>query len=352
MQQKLMKNTAICSVLFAIAAMAVILYVASIKVVEIADVAQDEVDSRAKHEDAVSEEAKEESLLTFSDSVPNTNYLCIPLKEGSSAESVTIENHYMDKELWIIFSDDCTDFYKENKITGNQEKIKSGSYDKNNRKTQLKFSLTGIYEYRSILEENNLYIEFVPPKEMYDKIVVIDPAGGKDVFGSTANNLAEKNVTLKIAQKLKTKLDATDIKVYYTRMDDAYPKEESRYSIANETKADMLIRIQVDEDKDSKIYGTSTIYNENFFVPGFGNVELADLLEREVVTSISGKAIGLFASEDTDIVLESATVPAAAINVGYITNAQEEILLEKDDYLDKIASGIYNAIIKAYDMRN
>ena len=80
-------------------------------------------------------------------------------------------------------------------------------------------------------------------------------------------------------------------------------------------------------------------------------MELADLLEREVVTSISGKAGGLIESEAADEVVNSATVPAAAIRVGYLTNSQEAILLQRDDYIDRIAEGIYNAVAKAYEQR-
>ncbi len=111
----------------------------------------------------------------------------------------------------------------------------------------------------------------------------------------------------------------------------------------------MLIRIEVSGDENSKVYGTETVYNSRFFIPGFGNVELADLLEREVVTSISGKANGLVEASASDEVISSATVPAAAIRVGYLTNSQEAILLRREDYIKRIAEGIYNAVIKAYE---
>ena len=74
-------------------------------------------------------------------------------------------------------------------------------------------------------------------------------------------------------------------------------------------------------------------------------------MEREVVTSISGKAGGLIESEPSDEVLGSATVPAAAIRVGYLTNSQEAILLQREDYIKRIAEGIYNAVVKAYEQR-
>ncbi|MDE7358578.1 MAG: N-acetylmuramoyl-L-alanine amidase [Lachnospiraceae bacterium] len=49
--------------------------------------------------------------------------------------------------------------------------------------------------------------------------------------------------------------------------------------------------------------------------------------------------------------MNNATVPAAAIRVGYLTNSQEAILLQREDYIRRIAEGIYNAVLKAYEQR-
>lgn len=42
-------------------------------------------------------------------------------------------------------------------------------------------------------------------------------------------------------------------------------------------------------------------------------------------------------------------VPAAAVKVGCITNRQEAALLVREEYQDRIAKGIYNAIIKVLE---
>ena len=68
-----------------------------------------------------------------------------------------------------------------------------------------------------------------------------------------------------------------------------------------------------------------------------------------MVTAISGKAGGLLEAEQTDTVISEATVPAAAVKVGYLTNGQEAILLQREDYIQRIAEGIYQAVLKAYE---
>ncbi len=347
MQLGLMKKAAVGSVMYSIAAMGMILYLSAEKVVTISDVAQDEVQSMTS---TVKEEGEPEAQeLAFVLGESNTSYLRVPLPEECKAEDIVIENHYMDQELCVLVGNAGSDFYHENAISGNRDMIRQGNYETMKNGVKLKFQLTEIFEYRTILENNDLYISFLSPREMYDKIVVIDPACGGLNAGYVENGLSEKDINLQIAQKLKEKLDKTDIKAYYTRMDDVNPEEEDRVKLANETKADMYIRIQVDANEDSSVYGTTTAYNGDYFIPGFGSVELADVLEREVVISIKGKALGLSEAQAQEYTLKHITIPAAAIKVGCITNKQEAILLGREEYCDKIASGIYNAIISVYN---
>lgn len=355
-QNSLMKSTLVYCALFVAAVMSVMLYYAATKTVGVADLAQDEVvrPSVQKEEGAAAVPTKENEIV-INRSARNTSYFCIPMPESVKAEEVVLENHYMDKELWVSISTEQTKnyeaFYRTGSVYGNCESVTDGRFEAEEDRVCLRFALDGVYEYRSIFENHTLYVEFVPSKEVYEKIIVIDPAYGGDEHGVTADGILSKNITLDVAKALKAMFDESDIKVYYTRMDDSNPAAADRAELAAATKADMMIRIEVNGDENSKLYGTSAVYNSKFFIPGFGNVELADLLEREVVTSISGKACGLIESAEEDLVMNSATVPAAAIRVGYLTNSQEAILLQREDYIKRIAEGIYNAVMKAYGQR-
>lgn len=348
MQQKLIKKTAIFSLVFFLISMGMISYMSAGKVIVIDDVAQDEVEEAAAVKETETGNGTVRNL-TFQLGEADTSYLRIPLPEGCKADDITIENHYMNKELWILIPKADEVFYAEHSISGNREAVKEGTFDAAKEGIVLKFGLTGIYECRTILENENLYISFLSPGEMYDRIVVIDPAFGGEDTGYVTGELAEKDITLLIARKLKAKLDESNIKAYYTRMDDMNPAGEDRIALGNEVKADMYIRIEANSSKDTAVYGTEAVYNGAYFIPGFGNVELADYLEREVVTAVKGKALGLTEAGQEDLELCNATVPAAAIRVGYLSNAQEAILLGREEYADKIATGIYNAIIKIYE---
>lgn len=352
MQSKLMKKTMVLCSAFVTVAMAVMLYFCANRVVVVADVAQDEV-VQAAEADADTTVPVDGNRIGIDRNSENTNYFCIPIPSDVRVEEVMIENHYMDRQLWVsidpekMLEEDV--FYESNSVYGNCEKVVDGYFEVEDGKVCLRFQLTDVYEYHSIFENNTLYIEFVSPKEVYDKIVVIDPAYGREDTGAATETILAKDITLNVAKALKDKLDKTDIKVYYTRMDDSNPAAEYRVRLADSTRADMLIRIEVNSAESSKKYGTEAVYNSRFFIPGFGSVELADLLEREVVTAIRGKANGLVEAEQTDTVVSEATVPAAAIKVGYLTNGQESILLQREDYIQRIAEGIYQTILKAYE---
>lgn len=352
-QNSLMKTTLVYSILFVAAAMSVMLYYAATKTVGVADVAQDEVVPSAQKTETAPAAAVEGNEITINRTDHSTTYFCVPMPESVRAEDVILENHYMNKELWVNIGaanpEEGEAFYQTNGVYGNCENVVEGFVDAAAERTCLRFALTGVYEYRSIFEDHTLYVEFVPPKEAYERVVVIDPAYGGGETGVAVEGVASKDITLGIAKAVKTMFDESDIKVYYTRMDDSNPQAADRVELAAATKADMMIRIEVSGDENSKLYGTSAVYNSKFFIPGFGNVELADLLEREVVTSISGKAGGLIEAVETDEVVNNATVPAAAIRVGYLTNSQEAILLQREDYIRRIAEGIYQAVLKAYE---
>lgn len=320
------------------------------KAITIANVAQDQVeDTQGKKAESGAKEEGMEQMLRFRPGEENTDYFCIPLESGVRAEDISMENHYMDRQVWIYIKNTSKDYYGQEAVFGNISQIEAGSYEVSEEAVLLKFSLDNVYECRSIMEESHLYIEFVPPREMYEKIIVLDAGCGGEDRGVETSELIEKDVTLDLVKRLKILLEETDIKVYYTRMEDVYLSQQERVELANAVRADMLISLRLNESEDRTVYGTEALYNENYFIPGFGSVDLADLVERNVVTGISGKGNGLYAAGSSDILLQEAKIPATVIKVGYVSNVQEAMLLQRDDYRDRIAKGLFEAILEAYE---
>lgn len=289
--------------------------------------------------DAIYEKSKTES-----------QYLCIPLLSSIGEEQITIENDLLHQMLVITILEMEPDYFYEHKLSGNIEQIKEIAYQSKGDVTRLSINYKGVLEYESTFQEGNLYISFVSPREKYDKIIVIDPGHGGDENGICVENMVEKEVMLDIALRLKTLLDDTDIKVYYTRLEDEEKSMEEILRLVNGTKADMFLSIHgALEETDTSIYGITTYYNETFFIPDFSSTDFAYLVEENLTKSTSAKPLGLKAGDENMYLVRGAEVPVALVEIGYFSNKQERILLSKEDYRDRIARGLYDAIIASYE---
>ncbi len=334
------------AVLFCAVSMAVMLFFAKNKAIVIEGLPQDQVEGAAGA--AVGYET-ETGQLRFTEREERGDCICIPLEDGVPAENVTIENHYMDKQIWISIRGASADYYKEAALSGELSCITDGIYEVRGEDVVLKLSARAVYECRSTLEERKLYIEMLNPWEVYDKIIVIDASCGGRETGIVENGLTEKDVTLDIVKQLKILLDSTDIKVYYTRMEDVDVPDEDRAALANEVRADMFISVRLNASEDKEKYGTEVLYNAGYYLPDFNGVSLADSLERAVVTRVSGRGNGLYEAADSDVLVQNAKVPVAVLEAGYVSNEQEAALLSRADYRGLIAAGIADAVTKVYE---
>ena len=334
MYDKLMKHMAVGSVVFFVLAMSVMLYVAFHTTVLI------EKKPVLNSEPEVVKEKDTKELAI----VPDENeqvQVCIPLSADITEEHLLLEADYVEQQLFITIDGLDEDFYENNRITGNGSYIDQilCSYHKGKMKLQLQ--LSGLYEHNVFYKNNMLYLEFDPPREQYDKIIVLD-----------ADNV-QGDVPLSIVKCLKEKLDKTDIKVYYTRLDGSNPSKEKRVALANLSKADMLISIRVNDEKEKPDeHGIQTVYNASFFIPLLSSVDLADIMEKDVCKETGSKARGLIPADANRILVNNASVPVSVIEVGYMSNKQEKELLEDSSYVEKLADGIYNGIMDAYNVLN
>src|SRR5574344_644030 len=105
MSRRLSIMTLVCGVLFCIVSMWVMIYTAGHKAINIENVAQDQVMNEDELPlEQIDETQKTEGILRFRQGEENTDYLCIPLQDGIKAENVTMENHYIEKQMWIYIN--------------------------------------------------------------------------------------------------------------------------------------------------------------------------------------------------------------------------------------------------------
>ena len=173
-------------------------------------------------------ERSHEMQLAMAEDRKAEREICIPLETGTKAENVVVENHYMERELWIYVQNGRKSFYREHQLTGDFSLVGNGICEAQNEGVLLRLSMKEILEYHSTLEEGTLKIDFVNPRESYDRIVVLDPVGGGRDRGVADSGCEEKNIALEVARQTAQLLEGSMVKIYLTRTEDTEVAQEVR----------------------------------------------------------------------------------------------------------------------------
>lgn len=339
---------AVCVVwtLVSLTCMVVMLLFAANKTIVIADASQDP-SSLPVNSGQQGNAADRNLVLEGNDKM--TGSFRVPLPKGIRAENVTMENRYVDRELYLYIQGGGEEFYEENRISGDITPVLSAQCEVQEGGILLKIKMSRVLEYRSTMNGSGLTINWYEPGEVYDYIVVLDPAWGGCETGIAGNGLSEKEITLQVARQIQKQFDLHNVRLYCTRTEDVELALSERALLAEEVGADLYIRLCVSEDGTNEtVYGITGFYNEDYYIPGFGNTDLADILTREVTIAASNRAVELKAAAEGSV-LKLLKVPAAEISLGFLSNPKEAYLLGQESYQEKLAAGFISAISKAVE---
>lgn len=93
------------------------------------------------------------------------------------------------------------------------------------------------------------------------RTIVIDPGhGGTETGAIGPSGIQEKELTLTLARDLEARLEQSGIRVILTRDEDANVPHDNRTAIANQNKADLFISIHLNSSLGSGAYGTETYF--------------------------------------------------------------------------------------------
>jgi N-acetylmuramoyl-L-alanine amidase len=213
--------------------------------------------------------------------------------------------------------------------------------------------------------------------------VAIDPGhGGNDPGASGPTGLKEKDVTLAIAHKVAPMLTRLNIQVALTRDDDRYVTLEERTARANAFGADLFVSIHCNAAEKSGRRGIETyvldttnsemsgrvaarengastaasnevaqlLASMRLADQGTRSTKLAELLERAAVAGLTPQypdVVGGGVHRAGFYVLVGARMPAVLFETSYISNTIDEQRLGSEDYQQRLADAVTNAI-KAY----
>ena len=211
-------------------------------------------------------------------------------------------------------------------------------------------------------QEEDKEKEETPEQKTRTQTVVLDPghssvvASGTEPLGpgstenkaadtsgtsGTVSGLTEYELNLTVSQKLRTELQNRGYTVLMTRESNDVPVScIERADVANNSDADAFVRIHANGSEDSSAKGAMTICitPDNPFYPAL--YEQARALSDCIINNLS-EVTGC----ENDGVWETdsmsgnnwSQVPATIVEMGYMTNPDEDALMATDDYQNKIS---------------
>jgi N-acetylmuramoyl-L-alanine amidase len=180
------------------------------------------------------------------------------------------------------------------------------------------------------------------------KVVVVDPGHGGTDRGIEANGLTEAAVVWDLAARIEGRLTVMGVQAYLTRGVEGGPEELDRVEFANNTRADLLISLHVDQHPNAEAGGVATFYygNDRFGHHSALGEQFAGLVQREIVARTGLVGCGTHAR--TWELLRRTRMPAVRIEVGYLTNPSDAAQLATPAFRDIVAEAVVVAVQRLY----
>lgn len=262
-----------------------------------------------------------------------------------------------------------------------------------NRSTRPAIVSTAMLQEQDLKVINVAPLTIKPFKGTRTLVVAIDPGhGGKDVGAVSASGVMEKDLTLAVAKELKRQIDAQPgMRAVLTRDGDYFVSLTKRPQIARELNADIFISLHADSYKDRGISGASFYVTSNKgasshlakFVAAHSNnsdhhlLEGVELWNRQQANMI-GQAAMSSSIEDSQqlgyqlkkgfkqagirlqhsqvqsanfMVLKNIDMPSVLVEMGFISNPEQDRLLQHAAYQSRIASSLVNGLVKFVEVQ-
>ena len=195
------------------------------------------------------------------------------------------------------------------------------------------------------------------------RTVVLDAGhGGKDPGAASRSGFQEKDLTLDIVLRVKAHLAAAGVRVILTRDVDRFWELEDRPYLAARGGGDLFVSLHMNSALSRSVQGIETFVTAAENCPptaesklggrypavpnnqfNHSNTVLGNQLQRAIVGITRAVDRGL--KHARFVVLRNSAMPAALIECGFLSNAQEAQKLATPSYRETVALGIAQGIL-------
>ncbi len=189
------------------------------------------------------------------------------------------------------------------------------------------------------------------------KVIIIDAGHGRrgSVEHHQMSGIEEADINLKIALKVQNLLEQAGGTVLLTRSDEngiydidkktlrqkKVSDTKNRVKIGNESEADIFVSIHLNKIPQTEYWGWQTFFKT-------GNEQgkkLAKSIQNGLNETIQKENKREPLKIDNVYIIKHVEIPTAIVECGFLSNEEEEKLLQQDEYQNKLAWGIYIGIM-------
>lgn len=261
--------------------------------------------------------------------------LVIPISDKITQDIISVQDEFVHNKLYIKLCDSGSCLASNAVIVMDDRYLEDVSVYKQKGNTIIEASVRDNYYYIVDYQQGELVVHFGDVREQYDSIVVVyvpyDELQG--VFLSEWTQVWQKSL-----QDYAVK---HNMKLYMTYEQQEIYSEADVAAFAQRVHADMLLGIRT--DKESEKANIETACNTVYFIPEFGNLELAIALQEEFLNVFKYATTGIRESSKEDELLYLSTVPTALVTISEPLLAQEKA---EDEYAvnQNISTALLNVL--------